>query len=106
MNARIALLEAVDVHQALLEIDLLPAQADQLCHTQPVTVGQHDQGGVPVAVPSYPCGSIDELIDFLFSEVFATAVVDVLAAQRNFPVYDVWRNSCGKLQYRIATMAH
>lgn len=80
MNAGIALLEAVDVHQALLEVDLLPAHADQLRHTQSMTVGQHDQGRITMTVPPYPSCGIDELIDLLLGEVFAAAVVSVLAA--------------------------
>ena len=106
MNAGITLLKAIDVHQALLEIDLIPAQADQLRDAETVTIGQHDQRGISMTVPPYPSGRIDELIDFLFSEVFAAAIVRVLAAQWNFPVYDVWRGPDWELQNRIAAGGH
>jgi hypothetical protein len=59
-----------------------------------------------MAVPSDFPGCADQLIDLSFGQVLTAAVVRVLQAERNFPVYDVWRGLDGELQDRVTAWCH
>src|SRR3954447_13722169 len=50
VRRRPTLLETADVHEALVEVDHVPAQADQLGDAQAVPVGDEDHGAVAVGV--------------------------------------------------------
>ena len=75
-------LEPGDVQKAGREIDLLPAERYRLAHTKTMTVGQHDQGRVPVAVPTTPARGCDELVDFVRKDGPAAKVVKFLRLSR------------------------
>src|SRR5574340_46043 len=94
------------MQQALLQINLFPAQTDQFANTKAMTIGQQDQSRITMPVPPYSAGGTHKLVDFIFGEVFAAAVIDVLQAQLNFPIYSYWRCLDGELQNRIGTGCH
>src|SRR3954454_5038324 len=54
VRRRATLLEAADVHEALLEVDHVPAQTDQLGDAQAVPVGDEDHGAVVMGAAAEP----------------------------------------------------
>ena len=48
----------------MVEVDLLPAEIDQLAHPEPVTVRHEDHGGIAVA-PAIVPGGLDQALDLL-----------------------------------------
>lgn len=64
-------LSPTHVQQALLEVDLVPAEADKFAHSQPVPVGDEDHGAVPLPMPAgFPRRIANEL-DLGLGEVLA-----------------------------------
>ena len=70
------------VHDRGVEVDLVPAQPDQLADPQPVDVRGADHGGVAVPVPAKLQGGTGELIDLGRREVLAAALVGVCPPPR------------------------
>ena len=48
-----AILQSIDVHRSRLEIDLIPAQSDQLRDSQPMPVGEEDERPIAHAVATH-----------------------------------------------------
>ena len=55
---------------ALVEVDLIPAQVDQLTDPQAVPIGDEDHGGVAVT-PAVLAGRLDQLLDLGLGQVLA-----------------------------------
>lgn len=85
------MLEPHNVQEALAEIDLIPAQADQFGHAQAMAVGDQDQRGVPYAVPTDTRGRIDQRAHLLFRQIFPASVSSIRLPAGNFPFFDGWR---------------
>jgi len=85
------MLEPHDVQEALAEIDLIPAQADQFGHAQAMTVGDQDQRCVPYAVPTDTRRRIDQCCHLLFRQIFPASVSSICLPAGNFPFFDGWR---------------
>lgn len=112
MHRRDAMLEPRNVQEALTEIDLIPAQADQFGHAQAVAVGDQDQRGVPHAMPTDTRSRLDQCGHLLFRQIFPASVSGIRLPAGNFPFFDGWwvglqrpgtrRNAHGRLQsFRI-----
>jgi hypothetical protein len=59
-----------------------------------------------MTMPPHFSGGIDKLLNFLLSEIFAAAIVRVLAAKWNFPIYSVWHIPNWEPQNRIIASVH
>ena len=66
----------------MVEVDLFPAEIDQLAHPEPVTVRYEDHGGIAVA-PAIVPGGLDQALDLLVGQVLAGAVFGVRLAPRH-----------------------
>ena len=53
------------VQEADLEVDLVPAQRDELPDAQPVSVGEQHQPAIARAVPSHLARGLQELVDLV-----------------------------------------
>jgi hypothetical protein len=72
---------------ALLEVDVVPLQADQLEGAKPMAVGDQDHRGVAVAVPIV-AGNLAHPLDLGLGQVFARANLGIaLARRRNCPIF-------------------
>ena len=85
MHGSHAVLEPGDVHQALSEIDLVPAQTHQFRYPQAVAASDQNQGRIAKSMAPLRGGRGDDLPDFLFRQIFPAAIVGVGAAPRTFP---------------------
>lgn len=65
------------VKQCILQIDLTPAQGDELADAQSMTVGHPDHRGITMPVPTELAGDGDELFNFVGSEMLSGAPVFV-----------------------------
>src|SRR5215510_4535846 len=77
MRAGQAPLETADMDKPLIEIDLIPAEGDELGHPEPVPVGQQDHRVIPEPVPAHTPGRLAQASDFGGSQVLAGADVGV-----------------------------
>src|SRR5215467_4816532 len=77
MRAEQAPLETADMDKPLIEIDLIPAEGDELGHPEPVPVGQQDHRVIPEPVPAHTPGRLAQASDFGGSQVLAGADVGV-----------------------------
>jgi hypothetical protein len=83
---------SADVQTAALEVDLIPAQPDQLGGSQTVSEGNKDHGCIAVAI-SIVLGGLDQLLDLGFGQVFAGAILGVRTSTwSNCPFYGGWSN--------------
>ena len=90
MDRRDAVLTSRDVQEPLLQVYLIPAQADQFRYPQAVAIGDQDQGGIPPAVTADTPGSLHQRRHLLFGKVFPASIGGIRLTQRNFPFYDGW----------------
>jgi hypothetical protein len=87
VNAGRAALGAPNVQFAGREVDIVPAQGNQLRSPQTVPIGYQDGRSVSVA-PSVVTGSVDQLFDLALGQIFArpgrglTVTLTDLGAQR------------------------
>src|SRR5262249_21069007 len=85
-------LDSADVQDRGFEVDLIPAQVDQLGHSQAVPVSDKDHGGVAVPVAVGP-GPRPQLLDLGLGQVLASAQVAIGASPRcNCSFYGSWRD--------------
>ena len=76
VRARGARLDPADVQCRLVEVDLSPAQVDQLADPQTVAIGDKDHGRVAVA-PAVVLGRPDQALDLGLGEVLARPIGSV-----------------------------
>src|SRR5215207_7548447 len=106
VDAGHAVLDPPDVQQAVLEVDLIPAQRAQLGDAQPVPIGDLDHGGIAVPVPVLACGG-DQALDFLGGQVFAWSALGLgHGPWRNCPILRDWRGGSGRGAAHRAGLAH
>ena len=74
-----ALLDPADMQAGMGEVDLIPAQVDQLADPQAVAIGDQDHGRVPVA-PAVLAGRLDQLLDLGLGQVLAGPIARHWAA--------------------------
>jgi hypothetical protein len=65
-----ALFDPADVQRGRPEVDLIPAQVEQLGHSQPMAVGDEDHGGVAMA-PAVVFGFRHKPFDLSLGQVHA-----------------------------------
>src|ERR1022692_5234 len=94
MDRRDTVLTAHDVQQSLLQVYLIPTQADQFRYPQTVAIGDQDQGGIALAVAADAGRSLHQRRHLLIGQVFPAPVGGIRPAQGNFPVFDGWRLRC------------
>jgi hypothetical protein len=82
-------LAPADGHGCGIEINLIPAQIDQLRRSEAMPICHQDHAGVPVAVAIVP-GRLHQLLDLGLSQVFAAAQLGIgLASRGNCSFYGV-----------------
>ena len=86
MDAGRSVLGPVDVHSALVELDLVPLQVAQLGRSQAVTVGDQDHRCIAMSVPAALTSAVHQCLDLALNEIFP-----------NCTVYSVWCVSIGYL---------
>ena len=79
MDPRRAVLDAADIDSRGIEVDLLPADIDQLAHPQRMPEGHEDQQPVPSRVAAV-ASRRQQLLDLSLGQVLALPVVGVLGA--------------------------
>jgi hypothetical protein len=65
------------MHQAGLEIDLLPAHRDQLRDSQPVPVGEENERPIARPVAAHVACGLEQLLDLRRRQVFAGAPIKI-----------------------------
>src|SRR5215207_8708947 len=97
VDAGPAVLDPPDVQQAVLEVDLVPAERAQLGDAQSMSIGDPDHGGIAVPIPVLPCGG-DEALDFFGGQVLAGAALGLENGPgRDCPILRSWRRSSGRV---------
>ena len=96
MRRRRAAFEAVDVHLASVEVDLLPFQVRHFRGPQPVPVRHQDHERISTAVPVVP-RRLDQALDLLRPQMLSLAQILVFGPDRrlrfsNCPVFGGWRD--------------
>ncbi len=71
------ILQSIDVHRSRLEIDLIPAQSDQLRHSQPMPVGEEDERPIAHAMATHLARGLQQLLDLRRGQVFAGAPIQI-----------------------------
>jgi hypothetical protein len=79
---REAVLQSSDMQRSGLELDLVPAERDELADAKPVTVGQEEEGAIAVSMPADFAGGGEELLDLVGSQVLSSAAFGVRDAPR------------------------
>jgi hypothetical protein len=72
-----AVLQTRDVHQAGLEIDLLPTHRDELRDPEPVPVGEEDERSIARTVAAHLARGLQELLDLRRRQVLAGAPIKI-----------------------------
>ena len=80
-----AVLQPRNVQQALLQIELIPAQADEFRDAQAMTIGDQDQGGIARAVSAEAPRRRHQRRHLFVRQVFPAAIGGVRPADGNFP---------------------
>jgi hypothetical protein len=65
------------MQQASLEVDLIPAQRDQLTDPERMTVGHQDQRGIPVTMAADAPGSLHQGFDFTRRQMLPAAALGI-----------------------------
>jgi len=65
-----AIFQAIDVNEAFAQIDGIPTQGDQLADAQRMAVGNEDQCGIAVPMPSDLLRGLDQLLDLRLRQEF------------------------------------
>src|SRR5262245_36561883 len=89
--------------EALLEVELIPAQGDQFGDPQPMAIGQEDRCVVAVPMASEATSRFAQLLDLGWREMLTGARTSRclwrlgkvsfgtrISSPLNFPVYDSW----------------
>jgi hypothetical protein len=77
-----------NVQQSLLQIELIPAQADEFRDTQAMTIGDQDQGGIARAMAAEARRRRHQRRHLFVRQVFPAAIGGVGPADENFPIFD------------------
>ena len=72
-----AILQSRDVHQAGLEVDLLPAHRHEFRDPQPMPVSQEDERPIARTVAAHLDGGLEELLDLRRREILAGAPIKI-----------------------------
>jgi hypothetical protein len=92
MRRRRAPLRPADGQRAGVEVDLVPAEIDQLGHPESVPIGHEDHGRVPVA-PTVISGGLLQAADLAVGEVFPGPEFSVWKAPGcNCSIFGAWRH--------------
>ena len=70
------------MHQAGLQVDLVPAQRDELRDPQPMPIGQEDERPIARTVAAHLARGLQELLDFIRGEILTPAAGGVGEAGR------------------------
>jgi hypothetical protein len=70
-----AVLGAVNMHAALVKLDLVPLEIARLARPQAMTIGDKHHGGVAVAVTAMLASGVHEPLDLTLGEVAASLTV-------------------------------
>ena len=95
MDARCAVLGPLNVDGGGVEMDLLPAQVDQLADPQGMPEGHQDQQPVASRVAAF-VGCSDQLVDLGFRQVFALPVIGI---QDELSIECIIDDSCEGLSF-------
>jgi hypothetical protein len=88
-----AVFQPRNVQQSLLQIDLIPAQADKLRDAQAMTIGDQNEGGIARAMAAEARRRCHQRCHLIVRQVFPGAIGGVGPADENFPVFDGWRGA-------------
>ena len=77
-----AVLQARHVHQAGLQIDLLPAHRHELGDAQPMPVGEKDERAIARTVAAHLARGLQQLLDLRRRQVFAGAPIQIFGSAR------------------------
>lgn len=80
MRARHPTLETPYMEQALLQVELIPAEGDELGHAQPMAIGQENHCVIAQAMPPDAPNRLPEAVDFSGGEVLPGADVRIFVA--------------------------
>jgi hypothetical protein len=75
MDARCSVLGPVDVHSALVELNLMPLQVAQLGRSQAVTVGNQDHRCIAMSVAAAFTSTVHQRLDLALGEVLPNCTV-------------------------------
>src|SRR3954453_10248490 len=97
VRRRPTLLETADVHEALVEVDRVPAQTDQLGDAQAVPVGDEDHRAVAVGVAAEAfAAGLAQALHLFAGQELARSQLDVGAPwRRECPIYGGWSTFAG-----------
>src|SRR5262249_12357476 len=71
MNARRAPLCSADMQAALVELDLMPLEATDFTCSQPMTIGDHDHGGIAMTTAIHLAVRVHHPLDLALGEIAA-----------------------------------
>src|SRR5881397_1082196 len=80
MRAGQATLETTDMHKPLIEIELIPAEGDELRYPQPVAIGQENHRVIAEPMPANAPGRLAQAGDFGGGQVLPRTHVRVCVA--------------------------
>src|SRR2546428_1989464 len=80
MRAGYAMLETADMDKPLIEIELIPAQGDELRYPQPVAIGEKDHRVIAEPMPTHTPGLLAQAADFSGGQVLPGTHVSVFVA--------------------------
>src|SRR2546428_7018972 len=80
MRAGYAMLETADMDKPLIEIELIPAQGDELRYPQPVAIGEKDHRVIAEPMPTHTPGLLAQAADFSGGQVLPGKHVSVFVA--------------------------
>src|SRR3954454_12775155 len=111
MRRGAALLEAAHMHEALAQVDHVPAQPDQLGDAQAVPVGDEDHRAVAVGVAAEPLpAGLTQALYLLAGQELARPQLGVGAPwRRKCPIYSGWGTLTDGgfgLAFHRASLAH
>ena len=82
VRGRETVLQARDMHQAGLEVNLLPAHRDELGNAKPMAVGEEDERPIARPVAAYLARGLQELLDLRRRQVLAGAPIKIGSSAR------------------------
>ena len=80
MRAGQAPLEPADMNKPLIEIELIPAEGDELGHPEPVPIGQQNHRVIAESMPAHAPGGLAQAGDFGGRQVLPRAHVRMFVA--------------------------
>lgn len=73
------------MHQACLEIDLLPAHRDELRDPQAMPIGQKYERPLARSRAAHRAGGLQQLLDLRRGQIFASAPIQIRGSARGDP---------------------